>query len=231
MFHLPGRLITGFPGGTEVWGAIVLPGLLVAVLAAMPFIGNWKFIVVKMFQAILLSIIVGTLYYQLPVTSYNNRVALLTFAGGFISMSRLPDVPAVFVRKPIWARHIAARMYPAWLLSIALFVIALPLSIAFCIVFGSILYWLTAFTADAGRFFFFLLVIWSVDLCFLCLFRFASLVLSSMQLVQTIAGAGSGVLQLFAGYIITVGNIPDYGLLAYYVSPYSWCVPCCFVEV
>ncbi|MES2695442.1 MAG: cytochrome b N-terminal domain-containing protein [Verrucomicrobiota bacterium] len=31
-----------FPGGTEVWGAIVIPGLFMVVLAAMPFIGNWK---------------------------------------------------------------------------------------------------------------------------------------------------------------------------------------------
>jgi len=31
-----------FPGGTEVWGAIVIPGLLMALLAAMPFIGNWR---------------------------------------------------------------------------------------------------------------------------------------------------------------------------------------------
>lgn len=31
-----------FPGGTEVWGAIVLPGLAMAFLAAMPFVGKWK---------------------------------------------------------------------------------------------------------------------------------------------------------------------------------------------
>jgi ubiquinol-cytochrome c reductase cytochrome b subunit len=31
-----------FPGGTEVWGAIVLPGILMLVLVAMPFIGNWR---------------------------------------------------------------------------------------------------------------------------------------------------------------------------------------------
>jgi ubiquinol-cytochrome c reductase cytochrome b subunit len=36
------ELLKYFPGGTEVWGAIVLPGLLMAVLAAMPFVGNWK---------------------------------------------------------------------------------------------------------------------------------------------------------------------------------------------
>lgn len=36
------ELLKYFPGGTEVWGAIILPGLLMLVLAAMPFIGNWR---------------------------------------------------------------------------------------------------------------------------------------------------------------------------------------------
>ncbi|MGH7955931.1 MAG: c-type cytochrome, partial [Opitutaceae bacterium] len=36
------ELLKYFPGGTEVWGAIILPAILLLVLAAMPFIGNWK---------------------------------------------------------------------------------------------------------------------------------------------------------------------------------------------
>jgi ubiquinol-cytochrome c reductase cytochrome b subunit len=31
-----------FPGGTEVWGAIIIPGLVMAVLFLMPFIGRWQ---------------------------------------------------------------------------------------------------------------------------------------------------------------------------------------------
>ncbi len=31
-----------FPGGTEVWGAIIIPGLVGAVVALMPFVAQWK---------------------------------------------------------------------------------------------------------------------------------------------------------------------------------------------
>ncbi len=31
-----------FPGGTEVWGAMVIPGLVMSVLALMPFVAKWK---------------------------------------------------------------------------------------------------------------------------------------------------------------------------------------------
>ena len=36
------KLLKYFPGGTEVWGAIFLPGLLLLVLAALPVLGKWK---------------------------------------------------------------------------------------------------------------------------------------------------------------------------------------------
>lgn len=36
------ELLKYFPGGTEIWGAIILPAVLMLVLAAMPFIGNWR---------------------------------------------------------------------------------------------------------------------------------------------------------------------------------------------
>ena len=31
-----------FPGETEIWGAIVIPGLVFGVIALMPFLGQWK---------------------------------------------------------------------------------------------------------------------------------------------------------------------------------------------
>src|SRR5207248_10460312 len=31
-----------FPGTTEVWGAIVIPGLVMGVIFLMPFIGRWR---------------------------------------------------------------------------------------------------------------------------------------------------------------------------------------------
>jgi len=36
------ELLKYFPGGTELWGAIMLPGLVMLVLVAMPFVGNWR---------------------------------------------------------------------------------------------------------------------------------------------------------------------------------------------
>ncbi len=36
------QLLKYFPGGTEVWGAIILPNLVLVVVFAMPFFGKWK---------------------------------------------------------------------------------------------------------------------------------------------------------------------------------------------
>ena len=31
-----------FPGGTEIWGAMIIPGVIMLILFLMPFLGNWK---------------------------------------------------------------------------------------------------------------------------------------------------------------------------------------------
>jgi len=36
------ELLKYFPGESEVWGAIILPGLVVVLICAMPFIGRWR---------------------------------------------------------------------------------------------------------------------------------------------------------------------------------------------
>ena len=36
------QLLKYFPGGTELWGAIILPSLVVGIIFLMPFLGNWK---------------------------------------------------------------------------------------------------------------------------------------------------------------------------------------------
>jgi ubiquinol-cytochrome c reductase cytochrome b subunit len=36
------QFIKGFPGTTEIWGALIIPGLLLGVIFLMPFIGRWR---------------------------------------------------------------------------------------------------------------------------------------------------------------------------------------------
>ncbi len=36
------QLLKFFPGGTEVWGAIVIPGVVMVLVSAMPFLGRWR---------------------------------------------------------------------------------------------------------------------------------------------------------------------------------------------
>jgi ubiquinol-cytochrome c reductase cytochrome b subunit len=36
------QMLKYFPGGTEIWGAIIIPSFVLALVFAMPFIGNWK---------------------------------------------------------------------------------------------------------------------------------------------------------------------------------------------
>lgn len=72
------QLLKYFPGGTEVIGAIVLPGLLVLVVAAMPFLGKWQ-LGHRFNVAFLWTLIVASAWLTvLAVREDRNRPAYLT---------------------------------------------------------------------------------------------------------------------------------------------------------
>jgi ABC-type multidrug transport system permease subunit len=80
----------------------------------------------------------------------------------FLAFGGMAEVPiAVQVRRVV-LKQVAARMYgiPSFVLSTA--IVYLPLAIADCTIFGSLVYWMTGFSNEPGRYFFFLLIVLAV---------------------------------------------------------------------
>lgn len=48
--------------------------------------------------------------------------------------------------------------YPSWTFPVAAFLVHLPVALAETLVFGSLVYWMAGLTAEASRFFFYILV-------------------------------------------------------------------------
>ena len=72
------QFLKWFPGGTEFWGAIVIPGLVVGIIFLMPFIGRWK--LGHYFNiGLLFSLLIGAgmLTYLARAADKNNRNYIL----------------------------------------------------------------------------------------------------------------------------------------------------------
>jgi ABC-type multidrug transport system ATPase subunit len=101
---------------------------------------------------------------------------------------------------------------------------SLPVSLLSSFIFATIIYWMTGFTNDAGRYFFFVLVLVCHELATAALFRFYGFVFPTEELAAAAAGITTGSLLVFGGFYIAYPLIPNYFLSIYYLSPFSWSV-------
>jgi hypothetical protein len=141
-------------------------------------------------------------------------------------------------------------MYTAPAYSFAVMLGNLPIQLIATTIFGVIIYFMTGYSLSASRFFFYLWTLFSMELCMNSFFRYCAFAFPTMPASFVVSSAGTGVLLMcelmlgcvgslvdvshfptseFAlcavgGFIISLKNIPSYGLGLFYLSPFSWVV-------
>jgi ABC-type multidrug transport system fused ATPase/permease subunit len=121
-------------------------------------------------------------------------------------------------------KHVQLSYYNplSYVISVVLCHFALLISETF--IFTTIVYWMTGFAADAGRYFFFMLVIFCCNCAISTFFRWISYIVKNQYVAQQITGPFVGLSVLFSGVLITRSHIPNWLIEFYYLLPYSWAV-------
>jgi ABC-type multidrug transport system ATPase subunit len=175
-------------------------------------------------QFIILSAIYGSVYYKIATDSFVVKISMSIFAASAVSFASFAEIPAIFVGKRTAARQIGSNFYTPmqYVLSVALN--SLPIGILSTFLFATILYWMTGFANDVGRYFFFVLSLLTHELSTAALFRSYAFAMPTEELAQAAAGITTGSLLVFGGFYIAYPIIPKYFWSIYYLSPFSWTV-------
>ncbi|KAG8911606.1 hypothetical protein FRC01_005624 [Tulasnella sp. 417] len=171
--------------------------------------------------------ILGGLYYKTGITiaGFQSRVGCLFFLGSLISFMSLSALYNIVEIKPLFLRERAGRYYSpsAWLLARVLFDV-IPLRIIPTIVVSTITYWMAGLSADAARFFKFLLM--------LVLFSLA-MALYNFLLACTFRNGGIAILlsalfnlftMTFAGFFVHLDAIPPVLRWLQWLCPLKYCL-------
>jgi ATP-binding cassette subfamily G (WHITE) protein 2 (SNQ2) len=172
---------------------------------------NGQVLGAKVGQSAIMGLILGSLFFQAPEGAFVLRVALATFACTFVAFSSQAQMPSVFTSKDIVRRQVAGRLYPPGAYAAATLLTAVPLSALAILIFGSLTYWMAGFVADASRWGVWLLVLFAMDLCMNSIFRLIAYITPGLEVAQVVAGSGTGVLFMLAGFLIVRSKLPDYG--------------------
>ena len=176
----------------------------------------------RVFQAIFLGFILGGLFYQLPSNQFQARLGLALFASVNMAFANAAEIPFAAEGKSVVFKQQDAGFYSAGQYVWSVIICNLPLSIVESIIFSLLVYFMTAFTYEAGRFFFFLLMVWMTNVSLSVVFRCVTYGTRSQDIANQMSGPIVAIFFLFAGYLVLENNIPRWMIWGFWISPFSW---------
>lgn len=164
---------------------------------------NQLFLTTRIVGAIVMAIILGTVFINIPLENGADKFGMFLFAALQVAFANFSEVPIAVVNKYTCYKHVASAMYPslAYVLSVSL--LHIPIAIAESLVFSVIIYFLVGLVAEAGRFFFFLCVLFFTDVAMASFFRIFAYAASDMESAQIMPGPIISIQMLMAGFLIT----------------------------
>ena len=132
---------------------------------------NRLFIGFRVFSALFMGVLFGALYYQGGVSDGLNKYGLFLNCVMQLLFTNISEMSGAVEGKYIGYRQVANGVHPAWTFPLAAILAHIPLAVAESLCFGCVAYFMAGLDYDAGRFFFFTLVIFLIDVFAATLFR------------------------------------------------------------
>jgi len=183
-----------------------------------------EFVVPRLMQSIVMGLVMGSLFWQLGTgpNDFSPRIGLILFVLIFAAFANMSEVPLASEFKLVVYKQVDAGMYSTFSYVFAVVLMHFPLAVGECALLGTIIYWMVDYANDAGRFFFFLLLLLCVNLAMSGVFRTVAYTARNPDIALNLAGPLTAICLLFGGFLITADLIPDWLIWVYYLSPFSW---------
>jgi len=176
----------------------------------------------RLFSSILIAVILGSLFLRLSPGQFYNKFGMILFALLNSAMGNFTELPAAFEGRNAVYKHLDAGMYPTLSYMVSIVIGFIPVMLAETILFSVILYFMVGLAEDAGRYFFFFLVLFITDFMLAALYRSVCYVTATIDQGQQVLNPVFNFMILFGGFLITRSKIPDFLIEFYWLTPISW---------
>ncbi|XP_012839425.1 PREDICTED: ABC transporter G family member 31 [Erythranthe guttata] len=161
---------------------------------------------------------------QNPADVTNAELYLSCLFFGLVHMmfNGFTELPLMIFRLPVFYKQRDNLFHPAWAWSFSSFVLRVPYSMIEAIVWSCVVYYTVGFAPAAGRFFRYMLLLFSVHQMALGLFRTMASLARDMIIANTFGSAALLIIFLLGGFIIPKEMIKPWWVWAFWVSPLSY---------
>jgi ABC-type multidrug transport system ATPase subunit/ABC-type multidrug transport system permease subunit len=188
------------------------------------FIRNTSTAIPRLMMAIFMSLLYGSLYWNIEADNYILRLAALVIAVTQVAFGNFIEIPVASFASRVVKKQMAARFYPSWTYCVAATITSLPMSFIEAIIYTLFLYFMTNAVRKAAEFFIFLAVLIMATSMLGCWFRFLASIGGDEATSQSLAGPSTGIFTVFGGLFISRSSIPNFMIWLYWISPFSWLV-------
>ncbi|KAK9998376.1 hypothetical protein SO802_017979 [Lithocarpus litseifolius] len=159
-----------------------------------------------------------------PTNEQNGDLYLSCLFYGLVHMmfNGFSELPLMITRLPVFYKQRDNFFHPAWAWSISSWILRVPYSIIEAVVWSCVVYFTVGFAPGAGRFFRYMLILFSIHQMALGLFRMMASISRDMVLANTFGSAALLIVFLLGGFIIPKGMIKPWWIWGFWVSPLSY---------
>ncbi|KAG8684720.1 hypothetical protein FRC09_015185, partial [Ceratobasidium sp. 395] len=174
--------------------------------------------------SIIISILTGTVYLNLPLTSAGafTRGGVIFLALLFNAISAFSELPAMMVGRPILYKQLSYRFYRASALSVAQTITDIPLTSIRILLFSIIVYFMCGLERSAGAFFTFYLFIYLTFLAMTAFFRLIGILCQGYDTAARLAAVIVTLMVLYSGYMIPVYSMKRWLFWIWYINPVNY---------
>ncbi|KAI3417297.1 Protein kinase domain-containing protein [Psidium guajava] len=182
--------------------------------------------VFKSVQLIFVAFITMTVFLRtrmgIDVFHANYYMGSLFYALVMLLVDGFPELAMTVWRLAAFYKQKELYFYPAWAYAIPASILKIPISLLESVVWTSLTYYVIGYSPEVGRFFRQLLLLFSLHLSSISLFRFLASIFQTVVASTTAGSVALLILMLFGGFIIPKPSMPAWLKWGFWVSPLTY---------
>ncbi|GAB9477466.1 Atp-binding protein, partial [Globisporangium polare] len=185
---------------------------------------NTAFLKGRGIMVILMGLIYSSTFYQFNPVKIQVVMGIMFQAILFLSLGQASQIPTYIFARDIFYKHRGANFFRTSSYVLACSVSQLPMALGESVIFGSMVYWMCGFVATAQAYFIYLVLLVLTNLAFAACFFFLAAIAPDLHIAKPMSMIAILFFVLFAGFVISKGQMPDYFIWIYWLNPIAWCL-------
>jgi len=184
---------------------------------------NKLFLQARIFGAVVTSLVLGSVWFDLPLERGFEKLGMLLFCILHISFANFSELTFSVEQKYVAFKHLDSKLFPELAYLASWSMVHLPIAILETLIFSCALYPMVGLSLGFSNWAFFYLQLLLANVAMAAFFRVIALVSPTMEVAQTYPGPFIAVMILFAGFLISPEKMGGLKFM-YWCSIFAYCL-------